>query len=304
MNLTGLHILLTYVCNYTCEHCFVWGSPNQRGTWTWKKLENLLHQAREIPTITKIYFEGGEPFLYYPLMVQGIQKAADLGYTVGILSNAYWAMSVEDAIMWLEPFADKLHSMSISRDQYHDDEEMEGWTQNAVQAAEQLGIPVGVISIAQPEDQNAPAVKGVLPDGLSEVRYRGRAAQELVDYAFNKQPWTSYTSCPYEDLRSPSRIHVDPLGYLHICQGITMGNINQVSLAQLCSQYQPEDHPIIGPLLRGGPAELFRFYNLPIDGKFADACHLCDTARRRLQDRFPQELSPPQMYGVVGEEDA
>ncbi|MFO7944667.1 MAG: hypothetical protein R6U51_10260 [Anaerolineales bacterium] len=298
MNLTGLHILLTYICNCTCDHCFVWGSPNQRGTWTWKALNNLLQQSQEVPSIKQIYFEGGEPFLYYPLMLRGIKKAVSLGYQVGILSNAYWAISVEDAVMWLMPFSDDIHSLTISTDRYHNNDEMEEWAKNAVQAAKHLEIPVGTISIAQPEDQNAPSVKGVLPQGLSEVRYRGRAAQELVDYAFEKQPWTAYTTCPYEDLRSPSRIHVDPLGFLHICQGITMGNINQVSLAQLCDQYQPEDHPIVGPLLTGGPAELFRYYNLPIDGKYADACHLCDTARRRLRDRFPGELCPDQMYGA------
>lgn len=296
MNLTGLHILLTYICNCTCDHCFVWGSPNQRGTWTWKALKNLLQQTQEVPSIKQIYFEGGEPFLYYPLMLRGIKKAVSLGYRVGLLSNAYWAISVEDAVMWLMPFADDIHSLTISSDRYHNHDEMEEWAKYAVQAAKYLEIPVGTISIAQPEDQNAPSVKGVLPQGLSKVRYRGRAAQELVDYAFEKQPWTDYTSCPYEDLRSPSRIHVDPLGFLHICQGITMGNINQVSLAQLCDQYRAEDHPIIGPLLIGGPAELFRYYNLPIDGKYADACHLCDTARRRLRDRFPEELCPDQMY--------
>jgi hypothetical protein len=296
MNLTGLHILLTYICNWTCDHCFVWGSPNQRGTWTWKALKNLLQQSQEVPSIKQIYFEGGEPFLYYPLLLRGIKKAVSLGYRVGVLSNAYWAISVEDAVMWLMPLADDIHSLTISTDSYHNHDEMEEWAKNAVQAAKHLEIPVGTISIAQPEDQNAPSVKGVLPQGLSEVRYRGRAAQELVDYAFKKQPWTAYTSCPYEDLRSPSRIHVDPLGFLHVCQGITIGNINQASLAQLCDQYQPEDHPIIGPLLTGGPAELFRYYNLPIDGKYADACHLCDTARRRLRGQFAEELCPDQMY--------
>ena len=27
MNLTGLHLLLTYRCNYDCDHCFVWSGP-------------------------------------------------------------------------------------------------------------------------------------------------------------------------------------------------------------------------------------------------------------------------------------
>gem|GEM_PF-4275015 len=26
-NLSGLHLLLTYGCTFTCDHCFVYGSP-------------------------------------------------------------------------------------------------------------------------------------------------------------------------------------------------------------------------------------------------------------------------------------
>jgi len=29
MKLSSLHVLLTYQCNYECDHCFVWGSPRQ-----------------------------------------------------------------------------------------------------------------------------------------------------------------------------------------------------------------------------------------------------------------------------------
>ena len=34
MPLTGIHILLTYKCDRQCDHCFVFGAPNARGTFT------------------------------------------------------------------------------------------------------------------------------------------------------------------------------------------------------------------------------------------------------------------------------
>jgi hypothetical protein len=55
---------------------------------------------------------------------------------------------------------------------------------------------------------------------------------------------------------------------------------------------------VIGPLLAGGPAELVRRYDLPREECYADACHLCYEARRALRDRFPEILTPDQMYGV------
>jgi len=296
--LSGLHILLTYACNYSCQHCFVWGDPSQHGTWNWAELQHVVHQAGDIPSIKRIYFEGGEPFLYYPVLAAGIKLAKKLGFWVGLVTNAYWATSRQDALLWLRPLAGSLDGLSISSDSYHQGENLGKGVEAARQAALDVGIDPGVISIAQPCEADTSAALGVLPDGLSEVRYRGRAARELVDQCTNKQPWTTFNTCPYENLREPSRVHVDPLGYIHICQGITAGNCLERPLADLCANYQPTIHPILDPLLRGGPAELFRTYGLPVDGEFADACHLCDSARRQLRDRFPEALAPDQMYGI------
>jgi len=53
--------------------------------------------------------------------------------------------------------------------------------------------------------------------------YKGRAATELPEDT-DKKPWDELTKCPYEDLANPERVHVDPLGYVHVCQGISIGN--------------------------------------------------------------------------------
>jgi hypothetical protein len=69
-------------------------------------------------------------------------------------------------------------------------------------------------------------------------------------------------------------------------------------LRELCESYDPETHPIVGPLLVGGPAELCRRYGLDLSSGAADACHLCYLARSALRVRFPDVLIPAQMYGV------
>jgi len=129
--------------------------------------------------------------------------------------------------------------------------------------------------------------------------YRGRAAEKLASRA-HRFPWKGFTACPHENLREPGRIHLDPLGNLHICQGITLGNLLQTPLEQIIAGYDPERHPITGPLLAGGPAELARCYGVDTEPGYADACHLCDQVRRQLRPRFPGCLLPDQMYGVVG----
>jgi hypothetical protein len=297
IQLSGVHILLTYVCTSECDHCFVWGSPRQEGTLSLEGIEEILRQTTALGAVEWVYFEGGEPFLYYPILVRSVELAAGAGFRVGLVSNAYWASDLRDAVEWLRPMQGLVEDLSVSSDLFHHSEEAGRLADNAVAAAEQLGIPVGTISIARPAGGGSNGVVGQLPAGESAVRFRGRAAVTLTATVPWK-PWSAFDECPGEDLRDPGRVHIDPLGNVHICQGITLGNVFATDLATICADFEPDRHPIVGALLAGGPAELVRRFDLPHEADYADACHLCYEARRALRDRFPDTLGPDQMYGV------
>jgi len=297
MKLTGLHILLTYQCTFECDHCFVWGGPWQSGTLTLAQIRRILDEARQAG-VEWIYFEGGEPSMYYSTLLAGVQEAKKMGFRVGVVSNGYWAISLEDAVGFLRPFAGLLEDLSISNDLYHYSTEQSQQARDAVEAARQLGIPVGEICVAQPEDVNAASVRGQLPESGAAVMYRGRAVEKLAPRAIHRS-WELFTECPHENLGDAGRCHLDPLGNLHICQGISLGNIFEKPLKEIIERYDAEAHPICGPLLVGGPAALVTEYALPHEEKYADACHLCYEARRELRERFPEVLKPDQMYGLM-----
>ena len=120
MKLTGIHFLLSYQCTHECDHCFLWGSPQARGTMTLAQVREVLRQAGELNSVEMVYFEGGEPFLFYPIMVEGLREAAGMGFKTGIVSNCYWATSVEDAVEWLRPLAEiGIDNVSLSSDLFH-----------------------------------------------------------------------------------------------------------------------------------------------------------------------------------------
>jgi len=281
-----------------CDHCFVWGSPSAKGVMRLTDVLKILEEAKRLGTVNYISIEGGEPFLYYPIMIRALEEAVKLGYHVEILSNCYWSTSVEDAVEWLLPVAETGNAeLSLSSDPYHG----EGWeineVKNAIKAAKKLGIPVGVISIKDPRAKfPCPnELEGVKID-QSEIMYRGRATSKLSQEA-KKRPWTEFTKCPYEDLANPTRVHIDPFGYVHVCQGISIGNAFEQTLSKIISAYNPLDHPIITPLIKGGPLALIKKFDLPHDELYADGCHLCYDARFALRDRFLNILTPGQMYG-------
>jgi MoaA/NifB/PqqE/SkfB family radical SAM enzyme len=259
----------------------VWGSPQQTGVFTLENLVHVLDQARQVPSIRTIYFEGGEPFLFYPILVEAVRAAAARGFSVGVVTNGYWGVTVEEALVWLGPFAGLLSDVSVSTDLLHSNVVISPESRNILAACEQLGIPASSLSC----------------DVGGDVMFRGRAAARLTGGVPHRS-WSSFDECPHEDLEEPGRVHLDPGGNLHLCQGLVMGNLFDRPLGEILESYEAADHPIAGPLAAGGPAELVRVYDIPHAAEYADACHLCYSARAQLRPRYPELLTPDAMYGV------
>ena len=112
------------------------------------------------------------------------------------------------------------------------------------------------------------------------------------------KPWREFDKCLDENFSNQSRVHIDPFGYVHVCQGITIGNIKRTSLPELFVNFDPEKHPICGPILKGGPVELTKKYGLEHKEAYDDECHLCYSTRLKLRKQFPDILAPNQMYGI------
>lgn len=301
MSLTGLHLLLTYRCTSECDHCFVWGSPEQTGVMTLPQVQRVMQQAAALNTIHDIAFEGGEPFLFYATLARSVQEARAHGWRTEIVTNGYWATSLADALAALEPLqAAGLCALTISEDGYHGaatDQETPART--ACKAARRLDIPFSVSTIRSADEtvNNPRCARGEAP-GSKPVRFRGRAACRLTN-GMPLRGWQEFDSCPDDELGEPGRVHVDPLGFVHVCQGLVIGNVWRRPLAELLRAYQPERHPVCGPLLRGGPAALAEAFDLPHRDGYVDACHMCYDLRSRLRAASPHWLAPPQMYGVV-----
>ena len=293
----GIHFLLTYRCTYECDHCFLFGSPNAEGTFSFIQVRQVLEEASRIGSIKSIYFEGGESMLFYPLLLASIKEARQLGFDVGIVTNAYFATTEQDAELWFAPLRDLgISDLSISDDAFHSDEK-DSPAKRAMRAARKLDLPAASICIDKPTviTNTAKAGKGEPVVG-GGVMFRGRAAEKLTP-GLPTKAWESFVECTHEDFADPGRVHVDCYGNVHLCQGISMGNMWETPLSQLVKDYRAECHPIAGPLLEGGPALLVKEYGVPHDDGYVDACHLCYRARQSLLGRFPQYLAPQQVYG-------
>jgi hypothetical protein len=319
IRLEGIHFLVTYRCTYACDHCFVWGSPDAEGTMTLAQLTSVIDQAAEVG-VTDVYFEGGEPTLAYPIVLAAAKRARERGLDVGIVSNCFWATSVADARVWLAPFAELgVADLSLSSYAYFVEDADEERLRNAVLAAQDLGIPAGVLEVGAPAEIGVP---GACSGDVGEVMHKGRAAVALASARATRPP-ESLTTCPFEDFADPGRAHVGPDGELQVCQGISAGNVfaggdgppapedladpSPGGLAAALDGYDPHARPVIREILAGGPWALAQAVDhAPARSRYADECHLCYEVRAALRaaGRYPDVVAPGQCYAENEPEEA
>ncbi|HME32428.1 MAG TPA: radical SAM protein [Terriglobales bacterium] len=298
--LTAIHVLLTYQCTSECDHCFLHCGPAREGTFTLSQLRELLREIKKIGTIDTVYFEGGEPFLFYAVLLAELRMVRDAGLQAGIVTNGYWATSLEDAEQWLRPMLDLgIADFSVSDDAFHSTKGDASPGAIAYRAAKKLGFPCAKICISPPTVSLAPDPGGDKGQPVTGggVLFKGRAAEKLTA-GLPVRRWRELITCPHEELANPERVHVDAYGNVHVCQGVSIGNMWSTPLSELVREYDASKHPIVGPLVEGGPARLAERFGVTVADAYVDECHLCYMARKSLLPAFPEYLAPAQVYGL------
>lgn len=296
--LTSIHVLLTYTCTLKCEHCFVFASPQASGKISPAKVSHLLEQTLSIKSIEWIIFEGGEPFLVYPLLLTSVKRARRLGFKVGVITNGYFGRSEEAAVRYLKPLvALGLDRIYISNDRFHYKNIIDSPAKRAIDAAVYLGLPTTLLKIDESASQvQRQDLKNVhITEEVHPLMMVGRAKGN-INSDLSVADSRSFTYCPFKDLQDPDTIFIDPLGNAQFCQGISLGNIWINPLSDLMEQFDRGSHPIYGPLAHNGPKGLADEYRIIPMHQYQNACQLCYAVRRLLLSRFPEYLSPPQVY--------
>jgi MoaA/NifB/PqqE/SkfB family radical SAM enzyme len=307
-----LYLILTYRCTSECSHCFASSSTRKDDPMKLSEVQEYLKEAKKLGT-RWVWLFGGEPFLYFDLLLGAIESAKDLGFSMWTTSNAFWATSEEEALRWLRPLKEKrLDSIQFSADPFHWEYVPLEYVRNAVQAAEKLNINYSISNcyFLGKDDNSVLRLSQEITTRMSRhrffispINFQGTGAEVLAEQA-PKQPWTRYKKCNYgpcgvgRGVAQLGIVNIDPYGYVQPCPGISIGNAKERKLSEIIRTYDFGENPIMKVLYEEGPvgpAKMAMKYGFK-PTEYADECHLCYEARKVLLKHYPQYLAPAIWY--------
>jgi len=283
-------------------------------------MKEYLDERRKLGS-GSVYFFGGEPFLYFDLLTEGIKHARKIGLEPAVLSNGFWATYEQLATKRLRLLREiGINHISLSVDPFHREYVPLEHVRNAIEGAKSLGMSASVQGncyftgkdggddlLRHSREITAKFLRlgSWEPHATPGVMLCGTAAEVLAKHA-PMQPWQEYSDLCHmvelskESSRGMNSVCVDPSGNVSPggCLGISIGNAKETKMSEIVTTYRPHAHPILGPLFREGAVGLARMAKKrgfePTE--YASSCHLCYETRKALLEHYPRHLAPAIYY--------
>lgn len=288
---TMLSVFLDYRCNFSCAHCSVGSSPSTRMKMPESIFRKLFDDLEQVESFRVIVFTGGEATLHPEMLKEGIRRGKALGLRTRIVSNAWWAKSVERSKAYLQDLVDHgLDEINTSYDDFHEPFIKIEKIGNLLEATMELGMTLGLGVINDRDAKyNTASIKQYLCDRLGMPWSEMRKHLVLVD----DYPTPSGTGESLDvgglsagtklDIGCPEimkTISVHPNGSVKACCGhgqlyqkdLAIGNIAQESMKDILER--STENIFYWWLHYVGPANILK--RLGVNRDYASICHACN----------------------------
>ncbi len=167
-------------CNVRCAHCVATEETPDAHKMELDQAKEIIH-ALARAGVGGISFSAGEPFLYFQEVVELVELCRQLGIYTRVVTNSYWAKSVEAADSLVAELKGKgLCQLRLSYSRWHQEHIGRERVLRAAESCRRLGVPyfVSFVTDFSPEDdEQEEFLRG---HGLlffpEPVIYAGRAA--------------------------------------------------------------------------------------------------------------------------------
>lgn len=304
-----LTIIPTYKCTAACKDCCFGSNPSITKRIPQDKVLNYIDEAAAVGSIQQICFSGGEPFLLKSDLEEAIERCAHHGFLTRIVSNGYWATSINAAETKLK----RLVAMGLNEINFSTGKDHLEWVKidfilNGMEAALSLGLTIALM-IELRADSNICKTEIIK---VAREQNREKLANSLEANMIHvvESPWMSFTedeTVPAAESSLINRFNVanaspcqsifrtlviPPSENLGICCGLPREEIEDLNLGDLNDNSIPElFNNSISDLLKiwlfaEGPEKMLSYAaktdsSIEWENMYA---HQCDVCRRVMTD--------------------
>jgi len=317
-------IILSYRCQSGCKHCLYNCGPRwEKEAMSSQTLRQALEAVAVWPRTPQVHFTGGEPFLYFPLLLEGVHLATELGIPRYVETNASWCTHEDEAVeRFVALKRAGLQAILISCSPFHAERIPPARTLRAMRAARAVFganrvtvyLPdfleiVQLFDIEDPtplsryeEEFGVEGAHRILWQGYGIIS-GGRSGYQL-GHLVPRHPARTFAKADCAgDILYAHHSHFDLYGNFisGFCGGLTIGDWHD--LPRLLADFQAGRHPLLVEMLvERGPYGLCemarqRYGYEPLPDGYAGKCHLCVDVRRHLVETGNfAELRPRGFY--------
>jgi len=303
-----LGLILSYQCQSACAHCLYTCGPRRHGWMALEEMRRAFQVIKAWGAPGQMHLTGGEPFLNYPLLLEAVRAAADLGIPLYVETNAGWCVEPENVLRRFEELRHAgLCALQVSCSPFHAVSIPLKRTLLAIQAGQAVFGSQGVM-VYLPQ-----WIEHVASFGMNELvpleryiqAYGAQRAGEMfwqgyglipggrcgydLGYLATLRPAADFAGedCRLELLHAPHS-HFDLFGNFipSFCGGLSLGDWHNLPrvLEDCRSGRIP---PLLRTLVDEGPHGLYcqarRWHGYePLAQGYAGKCHLCVDVRRCL----------------------
>ncbi len=266
MSTVGL--VMTYRCQVACPHCIIEASPNRKEEVPLDKASIWIRQIADYGDghVKILALTGGEPFYDIGNLEAISSFAESCGLLVSVVTNAFWAVTEEEATRILRSLP-AIKMISFSSDVYHQESIPTERVKNAMNAARRCDIP-HYISVTT-DNKNDNGYKRLM-DELNEFAEgekivtvttfpAGRALKNLnrLNYeTIDEPPIYSCTSVSSPIIFPDGRVVacIGPVIDLHSNHPLLLGDLNRNSMEEILDR--AETNSILQAIRIWGPRKL------------------------------------------------
>ena len=286
-------------------------------------MSKVLDAVINWPQPPQVHFTGGEPFLHFSLLLEGVHQAVARGITNYVETSASWCIEEEETVERFNALRNAgLQAILISCSPFHAERIPPSRTLRAIRAAiEVFGTRRVIIylpeflDVVKRFDVERPTplsryeeVFGT--EGAHRILWQGygiisggRSGYRL-GHLVPKYPEEHFAEedC-LEEILFAHHSHFDLYGnYISgFCGGLTIGAWRE--LPQVLNDFRAGRYPkLVGVLIESGPYGLYELAKRELDYQalpdgYTGKCHLCVDVRQHLvgEDKFT-ELRPRAFY--------